>query len=190
MKSSTSQDDASAAKRIARFIGRFDPSVARVLRAARAALRKRMPTAIEQVYDNYNFLAIGFCTTERTSDCIVSLAASAKGVALSFYYGATLPDPEGILLGGGKQNRFVRLESARTLAKPAVASLINAAVARAVPPLPAVGRGYAMVKSVSAKQRPRQTIPRKGGSTRETSTRLRTESRGSVASSRKPNKRS
>jgi Domain of unknown function (DU1801) len=155
----TAQESRSTAKQISGFIGRFDPSVARLLRAARAALRKRLPTAIEQVYDNYHFLAIGFCTTERTSDCILSLAASAKGVALSFYYGAALPDPEGVLLGGGKQNRFVRLESAGTLATPAVASLIDAAVARARPPLPAIGRGYSMVKSVSAKQRPRQANP-------------------------------
>ncbi len=68
------------------------------------------------VYDNYQFLAIGFGATERASDCVVSLAVSPKGVALSFYYGATLPDPDTVLLGEGKQNRFVRLESAATLA--------------------------------------------------------------------------
>ena len=78
-KSAQSAPAASPAKQIAGFISKFDPEVARVIRSARATLRKRFPTAIEQVYDNYNFLAIGFCTTERTSDCIVSLAAQAKG---------------------------------------------------------------------------------------------------------------
>jgi hypothetical protein len=146
----------SPSKQVDGFIAKFDPAVARVIRTSRAALRRRLPTAIEQVYDNYNFLAIGFCTTERTSDCIVALAASAKGVALSFYYGAALPDPEGILLGSGKQNRFVRLESSATLARPSVAALVDAAVARAKTPLPKTGRGYTMVKSVSAKQRPRR----------------------------------
>src|SRR3954466_6337012 len=107
---------ATAAKQLSGFIAKFDPKIARLVRATRSALRKRLPTAIEQVYDNYNFLAIGFCTTERTSDCIVSIAASATGVALSFYYGAALPDPERILFGKGKQNRFVRLESASTIA--------------------------------------------------------------------------
>jgi hypothetical protein len=146
----------SITKQVAGFIRKFDPPIARLLRACRAALRKRLPTAIEQVYDNYNFLAIGFCATERTSDCLVSLAASAKGVILSFYYGAALPDPAGILLGGGNQNRFVRLESAATLDKPAVAALIDAAITQARTPLLATGRGYTMVKSVSAKQRPRR----------------------------------
>jgi hypothetical protein len=147
---------ASPAKQVAAFIAKFDPEVARLIRSARSALRKRLPTAIEQVYDNYNFLAIGYCTTERTSDCIVSLAAASNGVSLSFYYGATLPDPDKILLGSGKQNRFVRLESVKTLSQPAVESLIRAAVAQAKTPLPATGRGYTMIKSVSAKQRPRR----------------------------------
>src|SRR5215470_11759071 len=83
------------AKRLAGFIAKFEPSIAKLVRSARSALRKKLPTAIEQVYDNYNFLAIGYCSTERTSDCIVSLAVSAKGVALSFYNGAVLPDPNG-----------------------------------------------------------------------------------------------
>src|SRR2546423_1587592 len=78
----------SPARQLAGFVGKFDPAVAKVVRSARAVLRKRLPTAVEQVYDNYNFLAIGFSATERTSDTIVSLAVSARGVALSFYYGA------------------------------------------------------------------------------------------------------
>src|SRR5262245_778894 len=153
------QVSATPARQLEGFIARFDPAVARVVRACRSALRKRLPTAIEQVYDNYNFLAIGYCTTERTSDCIVSLAVSAKGVALSFYYGATLPDPKGVLLGSGNQNRFVRLPSAATLAEPAVAALIRAAVAQAKTPLPAKGGGTTMIKSVSSKQRPRRVRP-------------------------------
>jgi hypothetical protein len=89
----------SAAKQLAGFIAKYDRLLAKLARAARAALRKRFPTAIELVYDNYQFLAIGFGATERASDCIVSLAVSPKGVALSFYGGATLPGPDRILLG-------------------------------------------------------------------------------------------
>ena len=119
-------------------------------------MRKRLPTALELVYDNYNFLAIGYSSTERASDCVVSLACGANGVSLSFYYGATLPDPDGVLLGSGNQNRFVRLESARTLAEPAVERLIAAALAQAKTPMPASGKTRTIVKSISAKQRPRR----------------------------------
>ena len=164
----------SPAKQLAGFIAKFDPAVDRLVRAARLTLRQRLPTAIEQVYDNYNFLAIGYCTTERTSDCIVTLAVSAKGVALSFYYGASLPDPRKILLGCGSQNRYVRLTSAATLTTPAVVALLRAAVAQAKSPLPATGRGYTMIKSVSARQRPRRSVsPREATGRGETSRRAR-----------------
>src|SRR5262245_32758134 len=111
-------------KQLAGFISKYDPTVAKLARATRAAMRRRLPTAHELVYDNYQFLAIGYGSTERASDCIVSLAISPKGVALSFYYGASLPDPEGILLGSGKQNRYIRLSGTETLAEPAVEALL------------------------------------------------------------------
>ena len=144
------------ARRLAAFLARYHPAIARLARAARAVMRKEMPTAIEQVYDNYPFLAIGYCTTERASDCIASLAVSPKGVALSFYYGASLPDPTGILLGSGKQNRFVRLPTAATLRTPAVRALLRAAMRQAKTPLSRAGKGRTLIKSVSAKQRPRR----------------------------------
>jgi hypothetical protein len=138
------------------FIAKFDPEIARRTREARKALRRRFPTANELVYDNYNALAIGYCTTERPSDCIVSLAVTPRGPALSFYYGATLADPQNILSGSGNQNRYVRLTSAAMLDDPALSSLIDAAVSRARTPLPAAGRGKLVIKSISAKQRPRR----------------------------------
>lgn len=147
---------ASPAMQVARFIAKFDPRVAQLIRSCRTALRRRFPTATEIVYDNYNFFVIGYSATERPSDCIVSLAAASNGVGLSFYRGASLPDPSGILLGSGSQNRFVRLPTAATLGEPAVAELITAAEAQAKVPLPRAGRRRTIVKSISAKQRPRR----------------------------------
>jgi hypothetical protein len=115
-----------------------------------------MPTANELVYDNYNFLVMGFCSTERPSDCIVSLVANAQGIGLSFYYGSTLPDPNKLLQGSGNQNRFIRLESAATLADSQVESLIKAAIEQGETPFPGSGRGKTIIRSVSAKQRPRR----------------------------------
>jgi hypothetical protein len=146
----------SPAQQLAGFLAKLDPKVATLVRTARSVLRKKFPTAIEQVYDNYNFFVIGFCTTERTSDCMFSLAANARGVILSFYYGSTLRDPQKVLLGSGKQNRFVRLENAAMLARPEVDALLKAAAAQAKTPLLRTGGGYLMIKSVSVKQRPRR----------------------------------
>ena len=148
----------SPAAQVASFIAKFDPAVARLIRSTRTAMRRRLPTALELVYDNYNFLAIGYSSTERASDCVMSLACGANGVSLSFYYGATLPDPDGVLLGSGNQNRFVRVESAKTLATPAIERLIAAALAQATTPMPASGKTRTIVKSISAKQRPRRAM--------------------------------
>jgi hypothetical protein len=63
------------AKQVAGFIAKFDPAIAKLTRGARAKMRKRLPTAVELVYDNYNALAIGFGPTERTPDAIVTVAA-------------------------------------------------------------------------------------------------------------------
>ena len=140
------------------FIDKFDPTHAALIRSVRKALRKRFPAANELVWDNYNFLVIGYSPTERPSDSIVSIAAASNGVGLAFYYGATLPDPHKLLLGSGSQNRFIRLESAATLARPEVEQLIDAAVAQAKAPLPAGGRGKLIIRSISEKQRPRRKV--------------------------------
>ncbi len=119
-------------------------------------MRKLVPTAIELVYDNYNFFVIGYASTERASDAIFSIAAAANGVGLAFLHGATLPDPKKLLLGSGKQNRFIRLPTIQPLESPEVLTLIQAAVAQAKTPLPTTGGGYLVIKSISAKQRPRR----------------------------------
>jgi hypothetical protein len=96
---------------------------------------------------------IGFGPTERPSECIVSIAAAANGAGLCFIHGASLPDPGKVLLGSGKQTRFVRLSSADVLQQPAVQRLLTIAADRAKTSLPASGRGRLIIRSVSAKQR-------------------------------------
>jgi hypothetical protein len=137
------------------FIGKFDARNQSLIRAVRLALRKRMPTATELVYDNYNFFVIGYSPTLRPSDSVVSIAAGANGVGLCFIHGARLPDPENVLQGSGKQTRFLRLESAAVLARPEVESLMAAALTRAKP-MPAAGRGQLVIRSIASKQRPRR----------------------------------
>jgi hypothetical protein len=152
----TLQVAAKAEQQLADFIERFDSKNAALIRSVRKVLRKRLPTANELVYDNYNFFVIGYCSTERPSDCILSIAAGANGVGLSFYYGATLPDPGKLLLGSGRQNRFIRIESVATLTRPEVETLIAAAIAQGKRPLRGSGRGKLIIRSISKKQRQRR----------------------------------
>ena len=141
---------------LASFIEEFEPSTAKLIRDCRKEIRRMLPTAIELVYDNYNFFVIGYSSTERASDCIVSIAAAANGVGLSFYWGANLPDPANILQGSGKQNRFIRLPNLDVLRMPDVIRLVKVAAIQGKTPLALNGMGHLVIKSVSPKQRPRR----------------------------------
>lgn len=149
-----------AEKQLKRFVDKFDPKHQKLIRAVRKALRAQFPTAYELAYDNYNFFVIGYSPTERPSDAIVSVAAGANGVGLCFIHGASLSDPKKILLGSGKQTRFIRLESAAVLARPEIEALIAAAIAQAKTPLGTTGRGVLIIRSVSVKQRARRKSTR------------------------------
>jgi len=155
MKRSATPED-NAEKQLAGFVAKFDVKDRRLIRSVRKAVRKRFSTANELVYDNYNFFVIGYSPTERPSDAIVSIAARANGVGLCFIHGVKLPDPGKLLQGSGNQTRFIHLESAKTLARPEVEALIAVAIAQAKAPLPVTGRGKLIIRSVSAKQRPRR----------------------------------
>jgi len=143
-------------KQLKSFINKFEPKNQTLIRAVRKKLRKRLPTANELAYDNYNFFVIGYCPNERPSDSIISIAAGASGVGLCFIRGASLPDPHKILLGSGTQTRFIRFESAKTLARPEVEELIAAAIAISKVPFPATGARKLVIRSVAKKQRPRR----------------------------------
>lgn len=145
------------AQQLTAFIAKFDPSVAKLVRSARSILRKRFPTAIELVYDNYNALAIGYSTSERVSDVLFSLAVYPRWIDLYFMNGRRLPDPDGLLRGSGKQGAFVRLDDLSLLDHAGVKRLLEAAVRNSNSPLSAKGKGYTVIKSISAKQRPRRT---------------------------------
>jgi hypothetical protein len=149
-----------AEQQLEKFIDKFSPENAALIRAARRKMRARLPTATELVYDNYNFFVIGYGPGEKPSEAIFSIAAQAKGVALCFLQGAGLPDPAGLLRGSGNVVRNLRLESAATLARPEVVALMKAALERAKVPLDPRATHRLVIRSVSARQRPRRAAPR------------------------------
>jgi hypothetical protein len=145
----------SPAQQLKAFIEKFEPEVGAMVRSALATMRKRLPGAVELVYDNYNALAIGFGPTERASDAVFSIAVYPRWVSLFFLQGAKLSDPRKLLKGGGTRVRHIVLEDG-TLEMPAVRALMAQALWKARKPLDGKGRRRIVIKSVSAKQRPRQ----------------------------------
>ena len=153
--------ESSAERQVARLIAKFSPEVAGVAKAARAKVRKLLPRAFELVYDNYNALALAFGPTERTSEVVLSIALYPRWVSLFFARGAKLADPNGVLRGSGNQMRHVVLERIGVLDSAPIRALIKDAVATHPTPFGS-GRGRTIIKSVSAKQRPRRPPPPRG----------------------------
>ena len=112
------------------FLDRFDPKARKLVRSVRAAVRKRFPTANELAYDYSSHVVIAYAPTDRGIDSIVSIAARPDGVRLYFNQGPQLADPKRLLLGSGKQTRFVRVDAASQLAHPDLEALIVAAIER------------------------------------------------------------
>ena len=128
----------SAESELAGFIAKFTPEMQDRIRGCRATLQARFPDAVQLVYDNYNFLVIGFGPTRRASDAILSLAAHARGVNLCFLQrGPELPDLASILRGSGKVVRNVAIDSPDDLDRPDIKALIDGALTLAATPMDA-----------------------------------------------------
>ena len=153
---SPAAQDASPERQLSGFIAKYTPKVGALAQAVLAKMRARLPGAVELVYDNYNALAIAFGATERTAEAIFSITLYPRWVSLFFVKGADLPDPHKLLKGSGKTIRHIVLDDAATLDKPAVASLMAWALECAAKPLDATRPNRIVIKSISAKQRPRR----------------------------------
>ena len=149
-------EESQADQQLASFIAKFSPEIAALAQSILAAMRKRYPTAIELVYDNYNALAIGFGPNEKASQAIFSIAVFPRWVSLFFLQGAGLPDPDRILQGSGNVAKHIRLPSAGTLNELSVKNLMGEATKRAAIPFAPRGTSRLIIKSISAKQRPRR----------------------------------
>jgi hypothetical protein len=148
------------------FLAKYDPEVETVARRALGKMRRLMPGAIEMVYDNYNWLVIGFSPTERPSEAIFSIVLPPGRVTLCFLQGAGLPDPAKRLVGSGNVVWNIRLfnagePDASVLDDPEVLALINVTLNRAKVPMPAGARRKLIIRAIAAKQRPRRVTTRK-----------------------------
>jgi hypothetical protein len=145
-----------AEKQLDGFVDKFTPAVAALTRALLAKMKARIPGAQILVYDNYNALAIGFGPSDKAGQAILSLAVMPRWVTLCFLRGKGLPDPHGLLKGEGSRVRHVRLHEAEAFDDPRIQALIEAALEKADHPIDPNQPQRLIVKSISAKQRPRR----------------------------------
>jgi hypothetical protein len=146
----------SPAKQWEAFLARFNPGIVSLVKAALALMRKRVPGAVEMVYDNYNALVIGFGPSERASEAVFSLAIYPNWVNLFFLRGASLDDPKRLLKGGGRVVRHIRLSSPALIDDPPVRDLMKRALALAPVSIDPRAKRRMVIRSISAKLRPRK----------------------------------
>jgi len=146
----------SAESQLASFLAKFTPEIEAQSEAALARMRARLPHALELVYDNYNALAIGFGPSERASEAIFSIVVYSKWISLFFLQAKGLHDPANILCGQGKVVKHIVLKDVSMLDEAPVQALMDEALALAKVPLRDATEHRIVIKSVSAKQRPRR----------------------------------
>jgi hypothetical protein len=144
----------SAEAEVRMLAAKFAPAHLRLIAAMRRSLRKRLPAACEVVYEYRDCFVISYSPNERGYEGVLAIRASADGVKLYFSRGKELPDPEK-LLRGSSQTRWIHVEGASTLARPAVTRVIDEALARNRVPFAPAGRGSVVIRSTSAKKRRR-----------------------------------
>ena len=138
------------------FIDKFTPQVAALARALLAKMKARIPGAQILVYDNYNALAIGFARNDKAGQAILSLAVMPQWVTLCFLWGVRLDDPDGRMKGGGSRVRSIRLHTVDAIDDPYIQRLIDQALDETEWPVDPGEPQRLIIKSVSAKQRPRR----------------------------------
>ena len=161
---STSEPDTqpAAARRAAEaavraLVARLAPAHTRLVGAVRRSLRTRVPTAHEVVYEYRDCFVISYSPDDRGYEGVLALRGSADGVKLYFNRGKGLPDPGKLLRGSGNQTRWIQLEGASTLARPAVASLIEEAIAGSSVAFARSGLGPITIRSASpSRSRPKK----------------------------------
>lgn len=145
-----------SAARIDAFLAPYAPEISTATQACRGKLHHLFPRGYELVYDNYNALVFAFASTDRSTGAILSIAAYPRWVTLFFANGVDLADPRSLLQGDGVRVRSIRLQSPGDLDRPDVLQLIVQAMAPHQEALAAAQPLQTVVKSVSAKQRPRR----------------------------------
>lgn len=104
------------------------PEVRRLALALRELVLTEAPGAEEVLYFVYAEVIVFQLAGRRKRAAFCNIAAYEHHVNLVFYYGATLPDPHGLLKGAGKKMRHIRFDSPEDLRRPYLRTYIRSAL--------------------------------------------------------------
>ena len=145
-------------KDLMKFLKPFPPEVRAIALWLREFVWDLYPGSNELIYDNYNALAFGWSPTDRVGHifCSIAVGRTTRNVHFGFYWGSELSDPKKILLGGGKQYRYILVTSEKEFPNPYMKKLLKEAwinsLAKVKDPRQ-ITQGQTITKSISVKKR-------------------------------------
>jgi hypothetical protein len=115
-------------RRLLSELAAYDPNVSDLTLALRELVLEEAPNAIESIVKGYA-LAIGFSFTGKPlKDGFCHIVAYSTHVNLGFNRGASLPDPNSVLVGNGKSIRHITIGDLRELDRPYIRRYLQAAI--------------------------------------------------------------
>ncbi len=145
-------------KDLLKFLKPFPAEVRAIALWLREFVWDLYPDCNELIYDNYNALAFGWSPTDRVGHvfCSIAVGRTTHNVHFGFYWGSQISDPKKILLGGGKQYRYILVTAEKEFPKSYMKKLLKEAwtnsLAKVKDPKQII-KGQTITKSVSAKKR-------------------------------------
>ncbi|HEX9630623.1 MAG TPA: DUF1801 domain-containing protein [Pyrinomonadaceae bacterium] len=116
-----------APRALVKFLRPYDPAIQGLALRLRDLVLEEMAPCHENIYDAYSAVAIGYGWSERMRDGVFHVAVYTNHVNLGFNFGASLPDPLGILEGKGNQIRHISISDTGALERPEIRSYIRRA---------------------------------------------------------------
>jgi hypothetical protein len=108
-------------------ISRSSSRVADIARLLRELILEIDPDVVEVPWPTQQIIGYGVGPKKMTEHyCYI--APQQEYANLGFYYGAVLPDPEGLLEGTGKNLRHVKVREAVEVSGPALRQLVQLAL--------------------------------------------------------------
>jgi len=107
------------------FLSPFSQDMQQLARDCRGLILSVRPNAIEQFDSADHLIGYGYTTSYRGMVCAIVIFKTYLNLMLA--RGASLPDPEGLLIGTGKTARHIRIGQSVELKKAGVRQLLEIA---------------------------------------------------------------
>ena len=145
-------------KELLRFLSTFDDEERKLVLWLREFVWNLYPHTNELIYDNYNALAIGWSPTDRVGHtfCSIAIGRTSKNVHFGFYWGSEIPDPKKILIGNGKQYRYILVKNKKEFPQTYIKKLVKDAYKNSLAKVKdkeRIIKGYTITKSISPVKR-------------------------------------